>query len=197
MLVLFIKYLNLTITQGMINVYANIVQTNKDSLLSSNEPGVRVLATFIAWLNLDSGIETCFFKDLDMYTKTWLQFVFPLYLWTLAGGIILACRYSTLTTSTLGTMQSRFWQRLSSYRTTSSSLSLPLSIPHPPSILRTMSVKQYTTIWCGLMMEMSPLVLDTWPSLQSAQQYYCFFGSHSHSAFCLGSGSRGTITTAG
>ena len=105
LLVLFIKYLNLTITQGMINgliFYANIVQTNKDSLLSSNEPGVRVLATFIAWLNLDSGIETCFFKDLDMYTKTWLQFVFPLYLWTLAGGIILACRYSTLTTKYFG-----------------------------------------------------------------------------------------------
>ena len=110
LLVLLIKYLDLTITQGVMNgfiFYANIVQTNKDTLLFSDDPAVSVFATFIAWLNLDFGIETCFSQSLDMYTKTWLQFVFPLYLWVLAGGMILACRYSQ---GSLGIMLFRFWQ---------------------------------------------------------------------------------------
>ena len=105
LLVLTIKYLNLTITQGLISgliLYANIVQTNKAVLLSSNELGVRAFSTVIAWFNLDFGIETCFSESLDMYTKTWLQFVFPLYLWMLAGGIILGCRYSQLVTRFFG-----------------------------------------------------------------------------------------------
>ena len=104
-LVLLIKFLNLTITQGMISgliFYGNIVQSNKNALLNSSDPGVRVFATFIAWLNLDFGIETCFSEGLDMYTKTWLQFVFPLYLWILAGGVILVCRYSRLATKFFG-----------------------------------------------------------------------------------------------
>lgn len=105
LLVLFIKFLNLTITQGMVNgliFYANIVQSNKDTLLSSSEPAVRVFATFIAWLNLDFGIETCFSSNLNMYLKTWLQFVFPIYLLMIAGGIVLACRYSQLATRFFG-----------------------------------------------------------------------------------------------
>ena len=105
LLVLAIKYLNLTVTQGLISglvLYANIVQTNKAVLLSSNKPGVSAFATVIAWFNLDFGIETCFSESLDMYTKTWLQFAFPLYLWSLAGAIILACRYSHFVTKLFG-----------------------------------------------------------------------------------------------
>ena len=105
LLVLAIKYLNLTITQGLVSgliLYANIVQTDKAVLLSSNEPGVRAFSTIIAWFNLDLGIESCFSESLDMYTKTWLQFCFPLYIWVLAGGIILACRYSQLATRFFG-----------------------------------------------------------------------------------------------
>ena len=43
---------------------------------------------FIAWLNLDLGIETCFFVGLDAYSRTWLQFVFPIYIWVLVGIVI-------------------------------------------------------------------------------------------------------------
>ena len=105
LLVAAVKYLNLTVTQGTINglvFYANVVQTNQGAFLASDQTGVRVFAVFIAWLNLDFGIETCFINGLDMYTKTWLQFVFPLYLWTLAGGIILVCRFSVRATRFFG-----------------------------------------------------------------------------------------------
>jgi len=100
-----VKYLNLTVTQGTINgliFYANIVQTNQSAFLASDQTGVRVFAMFIAWLNLDFGIETCFINCLDMYAKTWLQFVFPLYLWALAGGIILVCHFSIRATRFFG-----------------------------------------------------------------------------------------------
>ena len=42
------------------------------------------LTIFIAWLNLDLSIETCFFDGLNQFSKTLLQFVFPVYLWLLA-----------------------------------------------------------------------------------------------------------------
>ena len=84
LLVLAIKYLNLTVTQGLISglvLYANIVQTNKAVLLSSNGLGVRAFATVIAWFNLDFGIETCFSESLDIFhiqTTRWAYFTHQL-----------------------------------------------------------------------------------------------------------------------
>ena len=51
-----------------------------------------VFRFFIAWLNLDSGIETCFYNGMDSYAKVFLQFAFPLYLFFLAFLIIFLCR---------------------------------------------------------------------------------------------------------
>ena len=53
------------------------------------------LSWFIAWINLDFGIETCFYNGLDAYVKTWLQFVFPLYIWFLVITIIVLSHYFT------------------------------------------------------------------------------------------------------
>jgi hypothetical protein len=50
--------------------------------------------TFISWLNLDLGIETCLYDGMDIYAYSWLQFLFPFYVWFLVGCIILACHYS-------------------------------------------------------------------------------------------------------
>ena len=47
------------------------------------------LAVFIAWLNLDLGIETCFYNGMNAYAKAWLQFAFPVYIWLIAGLIII------------------------------------------------------------------------------------------------------------
>ena len=49
---------------------------------------------FIAWLNLEFGIEICFYNGMDAYSKAWLQFVFPVYIWVLVGLIILVSHYS-------------------------------------------------------------------------------------------------------
>jgi len=75
-----IKLLDLTISQGTLNgliFYANIVKASEYIFLPQGKPNP--LKLFIAWLNLDLGMETCFFNGLSAYSKTWLQFVFPLY----------------------------------------------------------------------------------------------------------------------
>ena len=102
-LVGFIKLLDLTISQGTLNglvFYANVIQVNQDIFFPwrSTHP----LTIFIAWLNLDSGVETCFFKGLDEYSKTWLQFLFPLYVWSIAGIIIILAKYSNRLAKVMG-----------------------------------------------------------------------------------------------
>ena len=63
---------------------------------------IRMLQIFIAWLNLDFGIETCLVVGLTAYWKTWLQLLFPLYIWLIAGVIIIGCRYSSRLTNLIG-----------------------------------------------------------------------------------------------
>ena len=79
-------------TNGLL-FYANIVKLN-EAVLFPNGVRLPVLTQFISWLNLDLGIQTCFFNGLNGYWKTWLQFVFPLYIWWLIVAIIISCRYS-------------------------------------------------------------------------------------------------------
>ena len=56
----------------------------------------------IAWINLDFGIETCFSENFDQLTKTGLQFVFPFYIWCIAGLIIIISHYSIRVTKLFG-----------------------------------------------------------------------------------------------
>ena len=72
--------------------YANIVKLNESVFFPQGN--IPIISQFIAWLNLDWGIETCFYNGLDGYWKVMLQFVFPVYLWFLVIAIIIACRYS-------------------------------------------------------------------------------------------------------
>ena len=99
LLVSFIHLLDLTVAIGSINgllFYANIVWANMHITPPPEYNNVyySVVRVFLAWLNLDLGIETCFFVGMDAYWKTWLQFLFPLYVWVIAGLIILASKYS-------------------------------------------------------------------------------------------------------
>ena len=102
-LVLLHLVLRLTVAVGTINgliFYANIVAVNSQIFFqhqSNNVPTAlmdKALTLFVAWLNLDLGIETCFYKGMDAYGKTWLQFAFPLYVWALAGMIMIGSYYS-------------------------------------------------------------------------------------------------------
>ena len=94
-LVFFIKILDLTVAVGTINgliFYANIIQAAQSTFLPEGD--TNPLTVFISWLNLDLGIETCFFHGLDGYWETWLQFVFPFYIWATILLIIYVSRCS-------------------------------------------------------------------------------------------------------
>ena len=96
-LVAFLTVCNMTVSIGSINgllFYANIVKLN-EVYFFPNGAGIPVLSQFIAWLNLDLGIETCLFNGLDGYWKTWLQYAFPVYIWLLVGAIIVGSHYSS------------------------------------------------------------------------------------------------------
>ena len=94
-LVAVLMILNLSVSVGTINgllFYANMVKFNEGFFFPN--ASIPVVSQFISWLNLDLGIEVCLFDGLDGYWNTWLQFVFPAYLFLLMGGIIMGCRYS-------------------------------------------------------------------------------------------------------
>ena len=61
----------------------------------STKSCIEILSTFISWINLDLGIETCFYNGMDMYAKAWLQFLFPIYIWTIVGGMIVSSHDSS------------------------------------------------------------------------------------------------------
>ena len=98
LLVIFIIILNVTVSQGTINgliFYANIVWAYNEVFFpryGQMQLNFDFFKMFIAWINLDFGIEVCFFKSLNAYWKTWLQFVFPIYVWAIAGVIVLLGR---------------------------------------------------------------------------------------------------------
>ena len=109
-LVIMVTLLNMTVSVGTLNglvFFANILQANRTTFLppttSHTSALVAFLSAFIAWVNLDLGIPMCFFDGLTSYVKTWLQFVFPLYILALVGAIIIASNYSTRVTRLLGT----------------------------------------------------------------------------------------------
>ena len=95
LLIVFLSLTDMTVTAGTINgllFYANIVIENKATFFPpATADGF--LFVFMAWLNLDFGIKSCFFDGLDAYAFTWLQLSFPAYISLLAIGIIIACRH--------------------------------------------------------------------------------------------------------
>ena len=87
LLILFISVINLTTATGMINAllfYANIIKIiDLPKYVYGEYIFLDTFSIFINWLNLDFGIETCLYDGLNGYVKTWLQYIFPLYLFFL------------------------------------------------------------------------------------------------------------------
>ena len=100
----FIKLLNLTVSKGAINgllFYMNVVGIESSPFFSEDK--INFFRVFISWMNLDFGLETCFFDGFDFYIKTWFQMLFPFYIFCIVGSIILLSRYSTRVAGLFGT----------------------------------------------------------------------------------------------
>ena len=83
-LVIMLFTFNLTVTNGIINTLifcVNIISINYSLFcFNSNSPDY----TLLSLLNVDLGIETCFYDGMEKYAKIWLQLAFPSYLVTIA-----------------------------------------------------------------------------------------------------------------
>ena len=96
-LVVLLIVLNLTVSMTTINglvFFANIVHIN-EAIVFSQIGRIPILFQFISWINLDFGFQTCFYKEMDAYVKTWLQFAFPFYIWFIMIVIIMSARRSS------------------------------------------------------------------------------------------------------
>ena len=95
--------LNMTVSVGLINgfiFYANIVSAGSAVFFPSSEPSFP--SVFVAWINLDIGIDVCFIDGLDAYIKTWLELAFPLYIISLVFMVIVVSEYSPRFSALIG-----------------------------------------------------------------------------------------------
>ena len=137
-IVIVLFLLHLTVAAGTINgliFYANIVQANHQAFFPRST--INFFTVFIAWLNLDFGIETCFYNGLTIYAYSWLEFLFPLYLWFLIIIIIVGCHYSQ-----------RFSNRLGH---------------NPVAVLDTLLLMSYSKILKAIIVPLSPTSLIQFP----------------------------------
>ena len=102
-LIAIIFSLRLTVSVGTLNgifFYTNVIQANHQVFFPRAKTSF--LTIFIPWLNLDFGIESCFYDGMDIYAYSWFQFIFPFYVWFLIVLIILVCHYSQSFAKRLG-----------------------------------------------------------------------------------------------
>ena len=93
--------LNLTVAVGTLNgiiFYANIVAANGRTFF----PSRYFLTVFISWINLELGIDTCLFKGMDAYWKTWIELALPTYLIALVIIIIIVSEKSMRFSNLIG-----------------------------------------------------------------------------------------------
>ena len=102
---MFILLFNITVATGTIYgliFYANVLAASKDNVYITLPP-TNFLTVFISWVNLDLGIETCFYSQMSSQAKALLQLVFPAYLFLLVFLIIVLTRYLNLFSKLLST----------------------------------------------------------------------------------------------
>ena len=102
-LVTLLLTLNMTVAVGTLNgllLYVNILSANRSILLPFQEQNY--ITVLISWLNLELGIDTCYFEGMDTYAKTWIQLVFPFYIMFIVVLVIIISSYSSKFSKVIG-----------------------------------------------------------------------------------------------
>ena len=103
-LVVFLIVLNLTVSVGTLYgllFTANIIKLYKPVFVG-DQTTAPFFSQIVSWLNLDFGIEVCFYSSMDKYAKTWFQFAFPFYMWIIIIVIIIVCQKSIRISKLIG-----------------------------------------------------------------------------------------------
>ena len=93
--VISIMAINFTVAVGTINgfiFYANMIDVFDMFYLPFYKPSYPDI--LIEWLNLDPGIDVCFYPGYDAYIHMWFRLLFPLYIVSILLGIIFISRHS-------------------------------------------------------------------------------------------------------
>ncbi len=96
LLVLILFLLRLTVATGTINgviFYANLLELSME-VFSPENYDLSPLHIVISLINLNLGFPLCFYKGMTAAAKAGLQFIFPVYLWAIVIGLIIASRFS-------------------------------------------------------------------------------------------------------
>ena len=93
LLVIVLTLFNITIAEGTLSgiiFYCNIIRNNVSIFFPRQSITLLtpLLKTFVSLANLEIGVSLCLFDGMDAYTKAWLHFGFPLYLWFITGVLI-------------------------------------------------------------------------------------------------------------
>ena len=98
LLVLLLFILNLTVSNGTLGglvFFANMSVVSLHTNLLVDKLYTLPVKLSLSFLNLNLGYPMCFYHGMDIVVKTGLQFVFPVYLWSLVLGLVIISRYST------------------------------------------------------------------------------------------------------
>ena len=101
-LVALLLVLNMTVAVGTLNgliFYVN-VYANKSILFPFQE--TNFVPVFVSWLNLELGIDVCYFPGMDTFEKTWLQLALPAYIIFLVALVIIISSYSSIFANLIG-----------------------------------------------------------------------------------------------
>ena len=102
-LVTLLLTLNMTVAVGTLNgllLYVNILSANRSILLPFQQQNY--ITVLISWINLELGIDTCYFEGMDTYAKTWIQLIFPFYIMFIVALVIIISSYSSKFSKVIG-----------------------------------------------------------------------------------------------
>lgn len=107
LLVILLMLLDLTVSANVATInglvfYANIIRAQHTNFFNHGNSN-SFLSLFIAWINLDQGVESCLCNSLDAVGSCWLEFLFPVYIWIIAATLIVSSRYSSIVMKLTGT----------------------------------------------------------------------------------------------
>ena len=104
LLVIMLTKFTRNVSNGSLNgliFYANLVHQNRGAIFPQFH-NADLLRLVIAWLNLDLGIEVCFFNGMTALHVIWLQIGYIFYIVLLQVAIILLCRRYVIFTRFFG-----------------------------------------------------------------------------------------------
>ena len=97
-LVTVLLFFRLTLSEGplaSIILTNNIIAVSTIDYLDDDNVFISGMRIFVSLMNLNLGFPLCFYDGMTTAIKTGLQFIFPVYLWTIVIVFIVLSRYST------------------------------------------------------------------------------------------------------